>query len=162
MILRIIRKVLSSRRRPVRKGKSIFTYAILAMVVLLVVNRLPPSLTRSNPVLSIILFVLVFFGLMWLARFLEEQMNQLPFHSIFRRWEDFCTQNPKSKLAASTPYIGIIIYCPLLVIPFWLGQNGRELMIPVACMFYAVFGYCLEAMTKWYLLRKWGRPVSGG
>lgn len=154
MLLKIIRHFVGLRKRPRRRGKSIFTYAILAMIVLLIVNRLPSALTKSNPILSLFLVVVIFVGLIWLGGILEKQIRQLPFGSIFKKWEDYCTQNPNSKQAAMTPIIGIAIYSPLLVIPLLLAHFNRELMIPFFCIIYAALGYCLEALTKKSILAR--------
>ena len=154
MLLKLIRHFAGSRRKPKKRGKSIFTYAVLAMIVSLIVNKLPSAFTKSNPILSLILIFLIFAGLIWLGGILEEQIRQLPFGSIFRKWEEYCTNHPDSKQAAMTPLIGIVIYSPLLVIPLILSHMNRELMIPFFCIIYAVFGYCLEALAKKTILVK--------
>ena len=154
MVFRILRAILKRNKKAPVRGRSIITYAVLTMVVLLVVNKLPSSLTKSNPILAGILILVVFVGLIWLGNKLDEQLKQLPFYSIFERWEIHCTTFPRSNEATWNPYLGILIYSPLLIIPFILGHYGRELMIPFACIMYAVVGYCLEAFFKWLWIRQ--------
>jgi hypothetical protein len=146
--------LLKLRPRQPRRGESFFSYALIALVILVVFSRVPSAITKSNPLLSLILAVAAILGALWLHRFIDDQLRQLPFARIFDRWVGYCSSHPDSRVTSMSPVISIIIYSPLLVIPFLLGQSGRELMIPVACMGYAVLAYCMEALVKALILKK--------
>lgn len=154
LILRLIRKFRSNRRK---KGESVFSYAVVALVLLLALSRMPAAFTKTNPILALPLALLIIFGALWLASALDSQLDQLPLAPVFRKWTEFCTNYPDSRIAVLSPYISIAVYSPLLVIPFVLHSGNRELIIPVACMGYAVVAYCLEAFTKYLILKQFSR-----
>lgn len=134
-----------------------FSYAVVAMVLLLVFSRMPAAFTKTNPILALPLALLVLFGALWLASALDSQLDELPLSPVFKKWTDFCTSFPESRPAVLSPYISIVVYSPLLVIPFVLHSGNRELIIPLACLGYAVVAYCLEALAKYLILKQFSK-----
>lgn len=149
----LVRWILALKPAHPKKGESAFSMVFALLILLVVFRYLPSGFTKSNPFLSLPLFILFLIGALWMTKKLDQQLNDLPMASVFQRWQHYCHQYPDSKQANSSTWISILVYCPLLAIPIIMDHFDKDLMIPIASMAGIVLAYLSEAAIKALILK---------